>query len=87
MFDAEYIHRHGTLHGNVDFLSRPPIDKVDLELEHINSIRSVFENSNPNNKYLDICEDDELQYFLKHGKHLSGLSSKRLKRVLKMTNQ
>ena len=40
MFDAEYIHRPGIQHGNVDFLSRPPIEKEDLDLHQINSIKS-----------------------------------------------
>jgi hypothetical protein len=66
-FEFEIIHRKGTLHQNVDALSRP--------------VLLAMEDADATYKQLDFWEDDNLLHFLQHGKHHNGLGKRHVKRI------
>jgi len=71
-FDFEVKHRSGKSHQNADALSRP----VLMSLE-------VNELSEWSMKLSDPYEDEPLLHFLKHKRHLPGISRKQANRVEK----
>ena len=78
-FDIRYK-KNGV--GSADMLSRPVLNFVVDTLE-LNSIVSLFENQSAFNPIQDIMEDASMQYRVKHGRHVSGLSTKRVKKLEK----
>ena len=74
-FDFDIEHRSGIKHSNVDALSRPVIDGLQLVIvDEEHSSRS------------DIYNDQHLHTFVTTGLHPSGSSSKQVKRVLKQAS-
>ena len=76
-YEFEIIHRKGLIHSNADTLSRPVMT--------VSVVTDDDEDLSP--KGLDVYEDDQLMYYLKHGKHQGGIPKKQVKRVEKMAEQ
>jgi hypothetical protein len=71
------MHRPGRIHSNVDILSRPVLD---VNLVAFNNV----EAENSLEKTLDVYENEPLLFFIKNGKHLSGVSSNVIRRINKL---
>ena len=76
-YEFEIIHRAGRIHSNVDVLSRPVLD--------VNLAQAIEESDDSYEKGLDIFEYEPLLYYIKFGKHISGSSSKTVRRVEKLS--
>ena len=74
MFDV--IHRAGRIHSNVDVLSRPILNLALVAVE---------DDIDSYEKGLDIYEYEPLLYYIKHGKHIPGISNKSLRRVVHLS--
>ncbi len=85
----QLLHTNGLLHTNANALSRPVMVVDALKNETVlilqKNLRKNYakdiddEENSPKN--LDPYEDDGLIHYLKLGRHLPGLSSKRVKRI------
>ena len=81
-FDYQIRHRPGTLHANVDALSR-----IEEVVYAVRTTEVLSEEEVVSSKGLDPWEDEALLYYLKHRRHASGLPKKQVKRVKKLANQ
>jgi hypothetical protein len=77
-YDFEIIYKKGTLHTNVDALSRPP--PIESHKDH-QQILAIAVNTDESAKSLDPFEDEALLHFLKYVRHMSGASNKQVSRV------
>ena len=77
-YEFEIIHRKGNIHSNVDALSRPVVNLIELR------DRSE-EHFSP--KYLDPYKDKALMHFLKFDRHMPGASNKQVKRLEKLSSK
>jgi hypothetical protein len=76
-FNFEISHKKGTLHTNVDTLSRPVVPKI-LAAEIMNSGINVDE---PSSKILDPYDDEGLLHYLRYARHMNGASAKQVRRI------
>ena len=83
-YDFEIMYKKGSLHTNVDALSRPPpSDDMSKEVKQILAV-ALVEDKDITARNLDPFEDEALMHFLKHGRHLSGTSRKQINRIDKL---
>ena len=82
-FNIEIIHRKGTLHTNVDILSRPVLMIPNLEG------KSLVTQSEPdaNDKQMDVYDNEALKQFLTTGQHIAGRSKRNCKHIEKLAQQ
>lgn len=78
-FDFEIVHRKGLIHSNADTLSRPVLSLKVVE-------EDVSQEEDISVKSLDPYQDDALLHFLRHKKHISGVTKNQIKRINKLTD-
>jgi len=73
------VYRKGTLHSNVDAISRPVLTV------------SIFNNNkiddHDDNKNIEAYDDSYLMYYLKFKTHLPGASKRQLKRIMRLVTK
>ena len=79
MYSSEIVHRKGTLHNNVDPLSRPILSATTRSHS-----KGIIHSDAPE-KFLDPHEDTNLLHYLEFHKHRQGLSKNCCKRIEKQS--
>jgi hypothetical protein len=87
-FNFDIVYREGKKNGNADLLSRPVLRPTIEDNKHIalaiQKITEEDEDEITSPKSLCPYDDEALQYFLKYGRHLQGVSQKQKRRVDKL---
>ena len=80
-FDFEILYKKGSLHTNVDAISRPP-PPLDAPAEVKQVLTIALANEDDESaKSLDPFEDEALMHYLRTLRHMNGTSKKQINRI------
>jgi hypothetical protein len=78
-YQFDVVYRKGTLHSNVDAISRPVLTVSILNNNEI--------DDNDDNKNIEAYNDSYLTHYLKFKTHLPGASKRQLKRIMRLVTK